>query len=55
MFKLSELCSVVQTRANDDNSTFFNTTHESPPLLAGTQQRLYPGYNSFYCASPKGL
>ena len=49
------ICSVVQTRANDDNLTFFNATHESPQLVAGTQHRLHPGYNSFYCASPKGL
>ena len=27
-------CSVVQTRANDGNSTVFNETHISPPLRA---------------------
>ncbi len=53
--KHCQQCSVVQTRANDDNLTFFNATHESPQLVAGTQHRLHPGYNSFYCASPKGL
>ena len=48
-------CSIIQTRANNDNSTVFNKTHESPPLLAVIQQQLHLGYISFYCANPKGL
>ena len=32
--KWTRICSVVQTRANDGNSTVFNETHINPPLRA---------------------